>query len=36
VIFMYMGEVVEQGTADELFNNPREEKTRSYLKGLFY
>ena len=36
VIFMYMGEVIEQGTADQVFNHPKEEKTKSYLKGLFY
>jgi phosphate transport system ATP-binding protein len=36
VIFMYMGEVVEQGPAEEVFNNPKEEKTKSYLKGMFY
>ena len=36
VIFMYMGEVVEQGTAEQVFENPVQEKTKSYLKGLFY
>jgi phosphate transport system ATP-binding protein len=36
VIFMYMGEVIEQGPADQIFNNPKEEKTKSYFKGLFY
>lgn len=36
VIFMYMGEVIECGTAEEVFENPKEEKTKSYLKGLFY
>lgn len=36
VIFMYMGEVVEQGPADQVFNDPREERTKSYLKGMFY
>jgi phosphate transport system ATP-binding protein len=36
VIFMYMGEVIEQGPAEEVFNDPKEEKTKSYLKGLFY
>ncbi len=35
VIFMYMGEVVEQGPAKEFFENPREEKTKSYLEGMF-
>jgi len=36
VIFMYMGEVIECGDAKEVFENPREEKTKAYLKGLFY
>jgi phosphate transport system ATP-binding protein len=34
-IFMYLGEVVEAGPAREVFNNPREERTRAYLEGLF-
>jgi phosphate transport system ATP-binding protein len=35
VIFMYLGEVIECGTADEFFNNPKEEKTKAYIKGAF-
>lgn len=35
VIFMYMGEVVEQGSAEEFFNNPKEQRTKAYLKGAF-
>jgi len=35
VVFMYLGEVIEQGPAEEIFNHPREERTKSYLKGLF-
>ncbi|MCD6112956.1 MAG: phosphate ABC transporter ATP-binding protein [Bacteroidales bacterium] len=35
VIFMYLGEVIEQNSADEFFNNPKEEKTKEYLKGIF-
>jgi phosphate transport system ATP-binding protein len=34
-IFMYLGEIIEQGPADEFFTNPRQELTRSYIKGLF-
>jgi phosphate transport system ATP-binding protein len=30
-----MGEVIEQGTAEEVFNNPKEERTKQYLKGTF-
>jgi phosphate transport system ATP-binding protein len=36
VIFMYLGEVIEQGPAKELINSPKEEKTKAYLKGVFY
>lgn len=35
VIFMYMGEVIEAGPADEVFNNPKQELTRKYLEGAF-
>lgn len=35
VIFMYLGEVIEQGSAIEFFNDPREEKTKQFLKGAF-
>ena len=35
VIFMYLGEVVESGPAHEVFANPKQERTRQYLEGLF-
>ncbi|MEG1574837.1 MAG: phosphate ABC transporter ATP-binding protein [Bacteroidales bacterium] len=35
VIFMYLGEVIEQGTAKEFFNNPQHELTKQYLSGVF-
>ncbi|HMD88296.1 MAG TPA: phosphate ABC transporter ATP-binding protein [Anaerolineaceae bacterium] len=35
VIFMYLGEVVEQGPAHEVFNNPREQRTKAYMEGQF-
>ncbi len=35
IIFMYLGEVIEQGSAQEFFNNPKMEKTKEYLKGAF-
>ncbi|HPH00007.1 MAG TPA: ATP-binding cassette domain-containing protein, partial [Tenuifilaceae bacterium] len=31
VIFMYNGEIIEQGTPDELFNNPKSEKLKEYM-----
>jgi phosphate transport system ATP-binding protein len=35
VVFMYLGEVVEAGPAKEVFDNPREVRTRAYLEGQF-
>jgi phosphate transport system ATP-binding protein len=35
VIFMYMGEVVEAGTAEEVFLHPKQERTQAYLDGIF-
>jgi len=35
VIFMYMGEVVESGSSHDVFENPREARTRAYLQGVF-
>jgi len=35
VIFMYLGEVVEHGPASQVFENPRQERTRAYLEGQF-
>ena len=33
VIFMYFGKVVEQGPADEVFNNPKTPEMKAYLEG---
>jgi phosphate transport system ATP-binding protein len=35
VIFMYLGEVVEAGLAGQVFENPKQERTRAYLEGRF-
>jgi phosphate transport system ATP-binding protein len=35
VIYMYMGEVIETGPAQEVFNNPQQERTQQYLQGIF-
>lgn len=35
VIFMYLGEAIEQGPAEELFKNPKHELTKQYLSGVF-
>lgn len=36
VIFMYLGEIIEQGTPEQIFENPQQEITKQYLKGIFY
>jgi phosphate transport system ATP-binding protein len=33
--FMYLGELVEYGPADEVFGTPRAERTREYVSGAF-
>lgn len=35
VVFMYLGEVIEAGDAQQVFNNPQQELTRKYLNGAF-
>ena len=35
VAFMYLGDLVEQGSADQIFDAPREERTREYVAGAF-
>jgi phosphate transport system ATP-binding protein len=35
VVFMYLGEVIEAGPADEIFDNPQQELTREYISGFF-
>jgi phosphate transport system ATP-binding protein len=34
VIFLYLGELIEQGPAWDFFNNPKQPMTREYIKGL--
>ena len=35
VVFMYMGEIIEEGTAEEVFKHPKQELTKNYLSGTF-
>ncbi|MDR2129715.1 MAG: phosphate ABC transporter ATP-binding protein [Odoribacteraceae bacterium] len=35
VIFMYLGEVIESGPAERVFNRPEHKLTRKYLSGVF-
>jgi phosphate transport system ATP-binding protein len=34
IIFMYLGEIIEHGPADEIFSNPKEKLTIEYVKGI--
>jgi phosphate transport system ATP-binding protein len=33
--FLYMGELIEYGPTHDIFTNPREERTESYVTGRF-
>jgi len=35
VAFMYLGELVEQGTSEQVFRAPRAQRTRDYVAGAF-
>jgi phosphate transport system ATP-binding protein len=35
VAFMYLGELVEYGTARTMFERPRQHRTREYINGVF-
>jgi phosphate transport system ATP-binding protein len=34
VVFLYLGELIEHGPAEEVFENPRQELTKEYIKGI--
>jgi phosphate transport system ATP-binding protein len=34
VIFLYLGELIEHGPAQEIFENPKQEMTKEYIKGI--
>lgn len=34
-VFLYLGEVKEEGPTSQIFNNPKEEMTMNYIKGSF-
>jgi phosphate transport system ATP-binding protein len=35
VAFMYLGELVEYGTVQQVYGNPREQRTKEYVSGAF-
>lgn len=34
ILFLYLGELVESGAAEDVLGNPREKKTKEYLSGV--
>lgn len=34
VIFLYLGEVVEEGPVDQFFESPKEKLTQDYISGV--
>ena len=34
VVFLYLGEMVEHGPARQIFEDPKEEMTKEYIKGI--
>jgi phosphate transport system ATP-binding protein len=34
VIFLYLGELIEHGPAEKIFESPKEEMTKEYIKGV--
>ncbi|MCW4051840.1 MAG: phosphate ABC transporter ATP-binding protein, partial [Candidatus Bathyarchaeota archaeon] len=35
VVFLYLGELIEHGSAEEFFMNSKNQKTKAYLQGVF-
>lgn len=34
VAFVYFGEIIEEGSANKLFNNPKEARTKEFIEGI--
>jgi len=34
IIFMYLGEIIEHGPAEEMLENPKDKRTLDYIKGV--
>jgi len=34
VLFLYLGELIEHGPAEDIFENPKREMTKEYIKGI--
>lgn len=36
VVYLYLGSLIEYGLAKDLFQNPKHERTKAYIKGEYY
>jgi len=34
VVFLYLGELIEHGSANEIFENPKQQTTKEYIRGV--
>ena len=34
IIFIFLGEIIEHGTAEEIFNSPKQDLTKENIKGM--
>lgn len=34
IVFLYLGELIEHGPAKDIFENPKKELTKEYIKGI--
>jgi phosphate transport system ATP-binding protein len=35
IVFMYLGKIIESGSTEDFFNNPKKQLTKDYLSGSF-
>ena len=35
VVFMFLGELIEYNTCENIFQNPQNERTKNYVGGYF-
>lgn len=35
ILFLHMGELIEQGPAEQFFHSPKDERSRAYIRGEF-
>jgi phosphate transport system ATP-binding protein len=35
IFILYLGEIIEDGPANEVFQNPKDQRTKAYIEGKF-